>query len=197
MACSFASGIRRAVVPPMTPLSSGRVKPSPTSSLTSCSRLAVGLTTAAQAPPSLPPAAPAHVFAYPISAPSRLARTVGLRVAPSGIERRARGRHAERPGPSGKDQVAVAELMPAVPRRQGLSVGALEKRPARDGLEHGEMRSRRLVPARDQAVDDASAARRGHDRVGPTLAGMDPTTDVADRLEGADRRRADGDDSAS
>ncbi len=79
-------------------------------------------------------------------------RRVPIRPHPSGPDRRST--------PSGEDQVAVAELVPAVPVLQRGGVGALEQRGPGDGLEHPQVRGLGLVPAADQRVDGADAALR-------------------------------------
>ena len=63
----------------------------------------------------------------------------------------------------GKDQVAVAELMPEVLAIEGLAIGPIDgglgrgwrQAVSRNGLNDREMRRSRLVQAGDQAVDRA------------------------------------------
>ncbi len=67
----------------------------------------------------------------------------------------------------------VAELVPQVAGLQRGSVGAIDERAATHRLEHVEVRRLGLVPAGEQAVDDAHAAGRGDDERRPALAGLD------------------------
>ena len=54
----------------------------------------------------------------------------------------------------------VAELVPAVPGGERGAVGEFERPAAGDRLEHLQVAGLGLVPAGEQAVDDAHAALR-------------------------------------
>src|SRR3954463_15239047 len=86
-------------------------------------------------------------------------------------------RSAERPvtrSRSGKDEMAVAELVPEVALGDRLAVAAVEEPGARGGLEQAQVRRLGLVPAREQGVDRAQPALGRDDEVGPSGAGAHP-----------------------
>ena len=77
-----------------------------------------------------------------------------------------------------QQQVAVAELVPQVARREGLGIGVVEHRTPGNGFEHREVRCFGFVPAGDKTVDGAYAALRSDDRVRPSFCRMNrPSTD--------------------
>jgi hypothetical protein len=69
--------------------------------------------------------------------------------------------------------VDVAELVPEVPLREALGVGALEQQSPADGFEQQEVRGLGLVPSGQQTVDRPDAPFGGDDEVGPAVEGPD------------------------
>src|SRR5262249_56204985 len=92
-----------------------------------------------------------------------------------------------------KNQVAVAELVPEVSARERFAIAAFEQLLVGDGLQHLQVGRLGLVPARDEAVDDADPALRADDVVRPSLTGDKGAVSLRDRLERAHGGRPDRD----
>jgi hypothetical protein len=107
----------------------------------------------------------------------------------------ARMGHGEPPGRSGKDEMAVAELVPVVAVLDRSLVGALEELVAASRPQHLEMGGLGLVPAGEQTVDGPQSALGRHDQIRPALAGREAAAGLGDGLERADHCGANGDHS--
>jgi len=66
--------------------------------------------------------------------------------------------------------VDIPEFVPEIAPLARRPIGALEQRTTGNGLEHLEVRRLRLVPAAQEAVDDANAPLGRDDDAGPSLA---------------------------
>src|SRR5918996_5455412 len=92
-----------------------------------------------------------------------------------------------------QDEMAVAELVPAIAVLEGGPVAAREQLVSSGGAQEVEVRCLRLVQAGEQTVDRPEPSLRCHDEVSPALAGRDGAVGLRDCLERPDDGRPRGD----
>ena len=121
-------------------------------------------------------------------------RPAGTAAARPGVVDRRAGRRRVVDPSVGKQQVAVAELVPLVAGHERRLVGGHQHFAPRHRLQHRQVGGIWLVPAGEQAVDRAHPASRCDDDVGPTRTGVCGAVGIGDGLERPHHGGADGDD---